>query len=406
MATRRSIVHMDLDTFFVSCERLLDSRLNQKPILIGGTSERGVVASCSYEARRFGVRSGMSMKMAKERCPEAICIKGNTQTYTKFSRMVTEIVKEVSPVYEKTSIDEFYIDFTGMDRFFGIWTYASELRSRIIKETGLPISFGLSENKTVSKVATGEAKPNNQLHINYGLEKDFLAPLSVQKIPMVGPKTFQTLCSLGVKKIGTLQTLPLELVEQALGENGRSIWTKAQGIDKSAVEPYNERKSISNERTFHQDTIDIAKLSGILAAMAENLTFQLRRAGKLTGTVTVKIRYADFQTQTLQQQIAYTAADHELLPLVQELFKRLYQRRVLVRLIGLRFSSLVGGAHQLRLFDHQDLSYPALYQALDKIRERYGDRAVLRAIGLEARSIGHYNPFNGEPPILLANRST
>ena len=374
MATRRSIVHMDLDTFFVSCERLLDSRLNQKPILIGGTSERGVVASCSYEARRFGVRSGMSMKMAKERCPEAICNKGTTQTYTKFSRMVTDIVKEVSPIYEKTSIDEFYIDFTGMDRFFGIWTYASELRSRIIKETGLPISFGLSENKTVSKVATGEAKPNNQLHISYGLEKDFLAPLSVQKIPMVGPKTFQTLCSLGVKKIGTLQTLPLELVEQALGENGRSIWTKAQGIDKSAVEPYNERKSISNERTFHQDT--------------------------------VKIRYADFQTQTLQQQIAYTAADHELLPLVQELFKRLYQRRVLVRLIGLRFSSLVGGAHQLRLFDHQDLSYPALYKALDKIRERYGDRAVLRAIGLEARSIGHYNPFNGEPPILLANRST
>lgn len=404
MATRRSIVHMDLDTFFVSCERLLDSRLNQKPILIGGTSERGVVASCSYEARYFGVRSGMSMKMAKERCPEAICIKGNTQTYSKFSRMVTEIVKEASPVYEKMSIDEFYIDFTGMDRFFGIWAYASELRMRIIKETGLPISFGLSENKTVSKVATGEAKPNNQLHVNYGTEKAFLAPLSVQKIPMVGPKTYQTLCGLGVKKIGTLQKLPLELVEQALGENGRHIWSKAQGLDTSSVEPYNERKSISNERTFHQDTTDIAKLRGILAAMAENLAFQLRRAGKLTGTVTVKIRYADFQTQTLQQQIAYTSADHELLPLAQDLFERLYQRRVLVRLIGVRFSSLVGGAHQLKLFD-QDFAYPALYKALDRIRERYGDRAILRAAGLEARSIGHYNPFDGEPPILLANRS-
>ncbi|MFN4879789.1 MAG: DNA polymerase IV, partial [Flavobacteriia bacterium] len=235
-------------------------------------------------------------------------------------------------------------------------------------------------------------------------EKDFLAPLSVQKIPMVGPKTYQTLCSLGVKKIGTLQALPLELVEQALGENGRSIWSKAQGIDLSPVEPYNERKSISNERTFHQDTIDVGKLSGILTAMAENLTFQLRRAGKLTGTVTVKVRYADFQTQTLQQQIAYTAADHELLPLVQELFKRLYQRRVLVRLIGVRFSSLVSGAHQLRLFD-QDLAFPALYKALDHIRTRYGDRAVVRAAGLETRSIGYHNPFDGEPPILLANRS-
>ena len=403
MSARRSIVHMDLDTFFVSCERLLDSRLNNKPILIGGTSERGVVASCSYEVRRFGVHSGMSMKMAKERCPEAICIKGNTQTYSKFSRMVTELVKEAAPVYEKTSIDEFYIDFTGLDRFFGVWKYASELRQRITKETGLPISFGLSENKTVSKVATGEAKPNNQLLIDYGTEKPFLAPLSVQKIPMVGPKTYQTLCGLGVKKIGTLQALPLELLEQALGENGRNIWSKAQGIDNSPVEAYNERKSISTERTFDQDTIDIHKLSGILAAMAENLAFQLRRANKLTGTVTVKIRYADFQTQTLQQQVAYTAADHELLPLVQSLFKRLYNRRVLVRLIGIRYSSLVSGAHQLRLFD-SDLAYPALYQALDKIRVRYGDRAVLRAIGLEARTIGHYNPFEGEPPILLANR--
>jgi DNA polymerase-4 len=403
MSARRSIVHMDLDTFFVSCERLLDSRLNNKPILIGGTSERGVVASCSYEVRRFGVHSGMSMKMAKERCPEAICIKGNTQTYSKFSRMVTDIVKEAAPVYEKMSIDEFYIDFTGLDRFFGVWKYASELRQRITKETGLPISFGLSENKTVSKVATGEAKPNNQLLIDYGAEKHFLAPLSVQKIPMVGPKTYQTLCGLGVKKIGTLQALPLELLEQALGENGRSIWSKAQGIDNSPVEPYNERKSISTERTFNQDTIDVTKLSGILAAMAENLAFQLRRAGKLTGTVTVKIRYADFQTQTLQQQIAYTAADHELLPLVQTLFKRLYNRRLLVRLIGIRYSALVSGAHQLRLFD-SDLAYPALYKALDKIRVRYGDRAVIRAIGLEARTIGHYNPFEGEPPILLANR--
>ena len=238
-----------------------------------------------------------------------------------FSYTLSGNFSNISTLDNELLFREFYADLSGMDRFFGIWSYASELRSRIIKETGLPISFGLSENKTVSKVATGEAKPNNQLHINYGSEKDFLAPLSVQKIPMVGPKTYQTLCGLGVKRIATLQALPLELVEQALGENGRTIWSKAQGVDNSPVEPYNERKSISNERTFHQDTIDTCKLSGILTAMAENLTFQLRRAGKLTGTVTVKIRYADFQTQTLQQQIAYTAADHELLPLVQDLFK-------------------------------------------------------------------------------------
>ena len=386
MAFLRNIVHMDLDTFFVSCERLLDRRLNGKPILIGGTSDRGVVASCSYEARRFGIHSAMPMKMAKERCPEAIVIKGNSETYSRYSRMVTEIIREASPLYEKMSVDEFYIDFTGMDRFFGTLKYATELRQKIIRETGLPISFGLSQNKTVSKVATGEAKPNNQRIISHGEEREFLAPLSVAKIPMVGTKTYQTLCNLGIRKIQTLQELPVEMMEHALGENGVSIWKKAQGIDHSPVIQHTERKSISTERTFDYDTIDVRKLQAILSAMAENLAFQLRRGGKLTGCVTVKIRFSDFQTQTLQRKIAYTAADHQLLPLVAELFDRIYNRRLLVRLIGVRYSDLVGGNHQLSLFDDQ-VDYARLYQAMDRIRLRYGDRAVIRALGLEARTM-------------------
>lgn len=403
MTVLRSIAHMDLDTFFVSCERKLDSRLIGKPILIGGTSDRGVVASCSYEARQFGIHSAMPMKMAKERCPEAIIIKGNSETYSKFSREVTDIIRESVPVYEKTSIDEFYIDLTGMDKFFGTMKYASELRQRILYETGLPISFGLSQNKTVSKIATGEAKPNNQLRIDYGSEREFLAPLSVRKIPMVGIKTYQTLCNLGVRKIQTIQEMPVELIQSALGENGVTIWKKANGLDNSPVEQYNERKSISTERTFDYDTIDVVKLRGIMLAMAENLAFQLRRGEKLTGCVTVKIRYSDFQTQTLQKQIPYTAADHQLLPIVSDLFERLYSRRLLVRLIGVRYSSLVSGFHQLNLFD-ESLDYAALYNALDRIRLRYGDRSVIRAIGMEARTIGRWNPFSGEPPPLLANR--
>ena len=403
MADLRSIVHMDLDTFFVSCERLLDSRLNGKPILIGGTSDRGVVASCSYEARKFGIHSAMPMKMARERCPEAIIIKGNTNTYTNYSKMVTDIVREAAPVYEKSSIDEFYMDFSGMDKFFGTMKYASELRQKIIKETGLPISFGLSQNKTVSKIATGEAKPNNELLINYGMEKGFLGPLSVRKIPMVGLKTYQTLCNLGVRKIETIQEMPIEMMESALGQNGVGIWKKAQGIDNSAVEQYNERKSISTERTFDIDTIDIFKLKGIMAAMAENLAYQLRRGDKLTACLTVKIRYSDFQTQTLQKHVPYTAADHELMPIISELFDRLYNRRLLVRLIGIRYSSLVSGNHQLNLFD-DGTRYSELYGAMDTIRKRFGDRAVMRAIGLDARTIGRYNPFSGEPPPLLANR--
>ena len=403
MPLLRSIVHMDLDTFFVSCERLLDSRLNHKPILIGGTSDRGVVASCSYEARKFGIHSAMPMRMAKQRCPEAIVIKGNSSTYTKYSRLVTEIINEASPLYEKSSIDEFYIDFTGMDRFHGVLKYSSELRQRILRETGLPISFGLSENKTVSKIATGEAKPDNQMQISYGNEKNFLSPLSVRKIPMVGLKTYQSLCSLGIKTIQPLQEMPLDMMERIMGKNGIAIWKKANGIDLTPVIQHNERKSISTERTFNRDTIDAVKLKGILSAMAENLAYQLRRGDKLSGCVTVKVRYSDFQTQTLQKKIPYTAADHELIPMVLELFERAFNRRLLVRLIGVRYSALVSGNYQLGLFG-DTVDYPSLYNALDRIRLKYGDRSVIKAIGMEAKTIGGWNPFNGEPPALLANR--
>ena len=383
MTFLRAIVHMDLDTFFVSCERLLDSRLEGRPILIGGMSDRGVVASCSYEARRFGIHAAMPMKMARDRCPEAVVIKANAATYSKYSRLVTEIIAEASPVYEKSSIDEFYIDFTGMDKYFGTLRYASELRQRILRETGLPISFGLSQNKTVSKIATGEAKPNNQIKIEVGEERDFLAPLSVRKIPMVGIKTYQTLCNLGVRKIQTIQEMPVEMMQSALGENGVSIWKKAQGLDLSPVEQYNERKSISTERTFENDTIDVFKLKSVLVAMAEHLAFQLRNQDKVSGCVTIKIRYADFQTYTLQKQIPYTAADHDFLPVVKELFEKIYQRRLLVRLIGLRYSALVAGNHQLRLFDDA-VDYASLYKALDHIRLRYGERSVMRAIGMNS----------------------
>ena len=396
-------MHMDLDTFFVSVERLMDSRLEGKPILLGGISDRGVVASCSYEARTFGVHSGMSMKMARQLCPEGIVIRGNSGNYMKYSNMVTEIIKETFPLYEKSSIDEFYIDLSGMDRFFGCLKMASESRKRIIRETGLPISFGLSENKTVSKVATGEAKPNNQIKVDTGLEKAFLAPLSIKKIPMVGDKTYQLLRNLGVKKIRTLQQMPPEMLEKVLGKNGLAIWKKANGIDSTPVIPFHERKSISTERTFDKDTIDIEKLKGILVAMTENLAFQLRRGNRVCACVTIKLRYSDFNTYTLQAQLPYTSADHILIPKVMELFQRIYNRRLLVRLIGVRFSHLVSGSYQMNLFEDSE-ELINLYHAMDKIRDRFGDRSVMRASGVEARSIGRSNPFNGDAPILLANR--
>lgn len=397
---------MDLDTFFVSVERLQNSSLEGKPVIIGGQSNRGVVASCSYEARAYGISSAMPMKTARQLCPHGVYIRGDSGLYSKYSNLVTDVIRDTVPLYEKSSIDEFYLDLSGMDRFFGCLRIAADLKERIKRETGLPISFGLSVNKTVSKVATGEAKPAGQLQIGRGAEKGFLAPLSVRKIPGVGAETYKTLRTLGIEKILTLQEMPSELMERTLGKNGIDIWKKAQGIDNSPVLAWHERKSISSERTFDRDTIDVAKLKGILAAMTESLAYQLRKGGKLTQCVTVKVRYSDFNTHTLQQRIPYTSADHHLIPKVKEMFDRLYNRRLLVRLIGVRFSELVEGAYQINLFEdtHEMMQ---LYQAMDRIRNRYGDRSVMRVEGMMARSIGRDdNPFDGSAPLLLANRRT
>jgi len=400
----KTILHLDLDTFFVSVERLINTELKNKPLLVGGLSDRGVVAACSYETRGYGIHSGMPMKMARELCPEAVTIRGNAGTYSKHSDLVTEIIKEYVPLFEKSSIDEFYADLTGMDQFFGSYKYASELRHKIINETGLPISFGLSVNKVVSKVATNEAKPNNQLKIDYGLEKTFLAPLSIKKIPMVGDKTYQTLRNLGLRKVRTVQEMPIDVMQRVLGKNGAVIWKRANGIDNSPVIPFWERKSISTERTFNKDTIDIVKLRGILIAMTENLAYQLRRGEKLTACITVKIRYSDFNTYSKQMRIPYTSADHILIPKILELFKMLYNRRILVRLIGIRFSHLVSGNYQINLFDDTEEALN-LYNAMDTIRNRYGDKSVIRASAMGSKTIGRmHNPFNGQPPIVLAHR--
>jgi len=375
----RAIVHMDLDTFFVSCERLTNSELSGIPLIIGG-GDRGVVASCSYEARKFGVRSAMPIQMAMKLCPDAKIIKGDMELYSRLSHDVTQVIQEKAPIMEKASIDEFYLDITGMDRFHGSYKWTDELAQSVIRETGLPISFSLSINKTVSKIATGEGKPTGNLEIPEGNVQNFLNPLSIQKIPMVGNVTFQLLSRIGVRKIQTLSEMPPEVLQQMIGKNGLDIWKKANGIDHTPVEPYTERKSISTEHTFSQDTIDIIMLKSILIGMVEKLAFQLRSEQWLTSTVTVKIRYANFDTETKQCKIAYTSADHILTKNVMELFEKVYQRRMRLRLIGIRFSGLVRGTYQIDLFeDTQEML--SLYAAMDKMKNRYGFDAVMRCAG-------------------------
>lgn len=377
---QRSVLHIDLDTFFVSVERKENSSLIGKPVVVGGWSDRAVVSGCSYEARTFGVHSGMPMKMARMLCNDAIVIRGDMERYSYYSRMVTQIVEEKAPVCEKSSIDEFYIDLTGMDRFFGNLKWSHELRERIINETGLPISFGLSINKTVSKIATGEAKPNGELEIQQNGVKPFLNPLPIQKIPMLGKKTAQLLRSMGIVSIGVLSEMPQGLITRVLGANGQMLWKRANGLDDSPVTPYEEAKSLSTETTFENDSTDIASMEQILSTMTEKLAFRLRNSNKLVGTVTLKIRYADFETHSMQKRIAYTSFDHVLTPLVKELFKKLYSRRLRVRLIGIRFSELIGGNQQLDLFDDTP-EMTRLYQSLDSIRKRFGENAVRHAIG-------------------------
>ena len=406
----RTILHFDLDTFFVSVERKLDSRLNNRPVMVGGLGDRGVVAACSYETRQYGVHSGMPMKMARMLCPEATLIRGDASTYSQHSKVVTEIIRENVPVFEKASIDEFYADLSGMDKFHDSYLMSTELRERIIRESGLPISFGLSTSKLVSKVATGEAKPNNKLRIEAGAEKSFLAPMRIQKIPMVGDKTNQILNNLGIKYVKTIQDMPMEMMGKVLGKNGVALWNRANGRDDSPIVPFNERKSISNERTFGKDTADVKRMREMIRAMGENLAYQLRNGNKLTSCISVKIRYSDFNTFSKQLKIPYTSADHVLIPQIERLFEQLYNRRMMVRLVGVNFSDLVTGNYQINMFDDSEEKLN-LYMAMDYIRNRYGTDKRGNSIlswgtTMEIPNIASMgNPFNGEPPIIPAHRN-
>ncbi|SHG84513.1 DNA polymerase-4 [Chryseolinea serpens] len=392
----RNIIHLDLDAFFVAVERRNNKALVGRPLIIGGSSRRGVVAACSYETRQFGVHSAMPMYLALQLCPDAKVISGDMESYSQCSHEVTEIIAEAAPMFEKSSIDEFYIDASGMDRYFGAFQWALELQKKINKESGLPISLAMSRNKLVSKVATGEFKPEAKHNVAAGTEQAFLSPLAVEKIPMIGKQTASFLYDMGVRTVATLREMPLKFLMSAFGKNGLSLWNKAHGVDESPVVPYAEQKSISTECTFEEDTIDVKRLQSILIAMVEKVAFQLREQKKLASCVTVKIRYSNFDTETKQIHIPYTSSDHILLNTVTELFKRLYNRRMLIRLVGVRLSSLVHGSHQISLFDDTAESIN-LYEAIDFIKHKHGVEKLIRAttLGVNRRVRMEMNMFKG-----------
>jgi len=377
----RYIAHFDLDAFFVSVEVLKNPALKGKPIVVGGDGQRGIVAACSYEARKFGIQSAMPSITAKRLCPDAIFVRGSHHEYSRYSRVVTQLIADAVPLYEKASIDEFYIDLTGMDKFFGVSQYTKELRQKIIRETGLPISYGLSANKLVSKMATNEAKPNGFLEVPHGKERDFLWPLGVDKIPMVGKHTQEQLYAIGIHRIEQLATTPVQQLEFVFGKWGKKLWEKANGIYHSPVEPYSEQKSLSHENTFGDDSNDVSFLHRELVRLTEKNGYDLRKEERLTGCITVKIRYEDFTTVSKQEVIDYTALDNVLIAKVKDLFGKLYKKGQKVRLLGVKFSHLVPLSFQMNLFD-KSVEKLQLFKAVDSIKDKFGSGLVMKATGL------------------------
>ncbi|MBS7563292.1 DNA polymerase IV [Mucilaginibacter sp. Bleaf8] len=388
---KRYIVHIDLDSFFVSVERKFNPSLIGKPVIIGGSEDRGVVASCSYEARKFGVHSAMPTRQALRLCPQAIVIRGTHGRYSQASREVTQIIHDAVPLYQKTSVDEFYIDLTGMDRYYDPYQMATDLRQRITHETGLPISFGMASCKTVAKMATNQAKPNGQLFVKHGTEKEFMAPFNISKIPMLGEKACEKLYQYGIEKIADLQKVNVRFLESLFGKSGKHILEKANGIDDSEIIPHSERKSISTEHTFGTDTADRRTLETILVSMTEELAFKLRSENKLASCLAIKIRYANFETHTLQEKISFTSAEHILIPGIKNLLKRAWNQHRPIRLIGVKLSQLCSGSYQINLFEDNEEQIK-LYKAMDAINFKYGNKTVCRAAGMEINQ-RNFNPF-------------
>ena len=378
--SQRIIAHFDLDAFFVSVECLLDPSLKGKPLLVGGHSERGVVAACSYEARKYGIHSAMPTKTAMRLCPHAIVVGGSRGEYSKFSRWVTEIISAKAPLFEKASIDEFYLDLTGMDKYFQPYQWTIDLRQQIIDETKLPISFALASNKMIAKIATNEEKPNGYMHIPFGKEQEFLAPLKVNKIPGVGEHTYQAMMDLGIETIKDLSEQSLQFLENRFGKYGTELWNKARGISHSQVIPYHEAKSISTENTFEHNISDVNTLLAELVRMTEKIAFELRQDNKMAGCIAVKIRYPDFETTSKQITIPYTFYDDELIPKAKEMFHKLYRKGVPVRLLGVRLSELTDEAVQTNLFSDVEKK-TELYKAIDDVKNKFGNASITKATG-------------------------
>jgi DNA polymerase-4 len=384
----RTIFHIDLDAFFVTVEQVLNPSLRNKPVIVGGRpGGRGVVASASYECRKFGVHAAMPLARAQRLCPQAIFLTGNYRKYGEFSDKFMSILSGYSPCMEPGGLDEAYLDVTGCENF-GSWrNLALAMKERIKKETGLVASVGIAPCKVVAKVASDLSKPDGLIEVLPGQEKTFLAPLAVRKLPGVGEKTAKVLKSAGIETIGQLAEMPLELFRSRYGEGMLWLSEHARGIDSSPVEMRGEAKSISRETTFEKDTMDTGFLKATLRYFAEKLGADLRESNKKARTVTLKLRYADFETvnRSTTSREAMNLDDAVFQSGVNLLEKTLGKKFRPVRLIGLEVSNLIAGETQLGLFDADAKRLEKVDRAVDYIRDKYGFDAIQTGYTLELK---------------------
>lgn len=375
----RGIIHVDLDAFFVSVEQALNPELREKPVIVGGRPERrGVVASASYEARAFGVKSAMPLARAYQLCPQAIFLQGNYRKYAEFSDKFMNILNDFSPLLEPGGLDEAYLDVTGCDIFGTPREIAAKIKARVKQELGLTASAGISMCKVVSKIASDLGKPDGLIDVPAGKEREFLAPLPINRMPGIGPKTEQALKSLGINSIGMLAALPVSILKTRFGSYGIMLHKHANGIDDRTVESIGEAKSISRETTFSHDTGDLKYLHAVLRLLCEKLGVELRKQDKQARSISIKLRFEDFETINRSQSLKETTfVDDVIFKTAADLLDRsLKNQKKLVRLIGVEAAGLTGGGKQLGLFDYHRQRQERRDKAIDRIRQKYGFDAV------------------------------
>lgn len=388
---RRSILHCDLDAFYASVEQRDHPEYRGKPVIVGGgPNERGVVSAASYEARTFGVRSAMPLRVASRLCPDGIFVPGDRERYEQASDAVMALFAERTPLVQPISLDEAFLDVTATEHLFGgAVAIAMDLKARVRADLGLVLSVGVAANKLCAKIGSDLRKPDGLVIVPPGDEAAFLAPLELSRLWGVGPKTRELLERWGMRTIGDLAAFDLALLEGRLGDHGRSIWERAHGIDDDDVEPSMDPKSVGHEHTFDRDTLDRATIEGTLLRLSEGVGRRLREQELRGRTVTVKLRVAPFDTRSRQRTLANATDDdlaiyHAALDLLRDALgeDRAAGRTSPVRLVGVSLSGLEAG-RQLGLFEHARVT--RLNAALDAVRARFGDSALDRASAKEVR---------------------